>query len=161
MPARRRRASARISEVKLGVRGQAGKRDAQGKPGLARVQVSAMQRARLLSAAVAAIEEHGFSHTSVAHITARARVSRRTFYDLFANRDECVIAVLADVAAQVGSELAAASLTDLPWRERVRAGLWTILCFLDREPALARVCVVQSARGGGECCARASRSSRD
>ncbi len=36
----------------------------------------------------------------------------------------------------------------LPWQERVRGGLWVILSFLDREPALARVCVVQSLRGG-------------
>ena len=36
----------------------------------------------------------------------------------------------------------------LAWRERVRAGLWTILLFLDREPMLARACVVQALRGG-------------
>ncbi len=34
------------------------------------------------------------------------------------------------------------------WRERVRAGLWTILSFFDREPALARVCVVEAMRAG-------------
>ena len=38
----------------------------------------------------------------------------------------------------------------LAWRERVRGGLWAILSFLDREPALARVCVVQALRGGAE-----------
>ena len=37
----------------------------------------------------------------------------------------------------------------MPWRERVRGGLWVILCFFDREPALARVCIVESRRGGG------------
>ncbi len=36
----------------------------------------------------------------------------------------------------------------LPWRERVRGGLWAILSFFDREPALARVCVIQVLRGG-------------
>ena len=35
------------------------------------------------------------------------------------------------------------------WLERVRTGLSRILCFLDREPTLARFCVVQSARGDG------------
>src|ERR1700677_3213662 len=123
MPARRRRASARISEVKLGVRLSDGKRDARRESAAARVQVSAMQRARLLSAAVAAIEEHGLSHTSVAHITSRARVSRRTFYDLFSGRDECLVALLGDAAEQVGSELADGGVAELPWRERVRAGL--------------------------------------
>src|SRR6202020_1925199 len=35
-----------------------------------------------------------------------------------------------------------------PWCERVRLGLGRILAFLDREPVLARVCVVQLACGG-------------
>jgi hypothetical protein len=41
-----------------------------------------------------------------------------------------------------------AGLAGLPWRERVRGGLWAILSFFDREPALARVCVIQVLRGG-------------
>jgi AcrR family transcriptional regulator len=84
----------------------------------------------------------------VGHITGRARVSRRTFYDLFANREDCLLAVFEDVVGQLERELTDAGLADLPWVERVRTGLWKILCFLDREPMLARVCVVQSARAG-------------
>ncbi|HEY2281943.1 MAG TPA: TetR family transcriptional regulator [Solirubrobacteraceae bacterium] len=113
-----------------------------------RVRVSEMQRSRLLSAAVATIEELGWPGASVGHITARARVSRRTFYDLFENREDCLLAVLDDVVERVERELAAAGLEGLSWRERVRGGLWTILCFLDREPVLARVCVAQALQGG-------------
>ena len=107
-----------------------------------------MQRARLLSAAVSVIDELGYARTSVALITARARVSRKTFYDLFTSRDDCLLAILQDTAATLGAELEAMNVAEMSWRERVRTGLWLILCFLDREPALARVCVVQSARGG-------------
>jgi AcrR family transcriptional regulator len=107
-----------------------------------------MQRARLLSAAVAVVDELGYTSTTVAHITARARVSRRTFYDLFENREECLLAVLQDAAASIFAEFAAVGIDDLPWRERIRTGLGTILGCFDREPAIARVCVVQSARGG-------------
>jgi AcrR family transcriptional regulator len=119
-----------------------------------RVQVSEMQRARLLSAAVVTVEELGWSGASVAHITARARVSRRTFYDLFENREDCLLAVLDEVVGRVEQDLAAADLSKLSWRERVRAGLWTILCFLDREPVLARVCVAQALQGGPRVLAR-------
>lgn len=119
-----------------------------------RVHVSEMQRARLLSAAVVTVEELGWSGASVAHITARARVSRRTFYDLFENREDCLLAVLEEVVGRVERELGAASLEGLSWRERVREGLWTILCFLDREPALARVCVAQALQGGPRVLAR-------
>jgi AcrR family transcriptional regulator len=113
-------------------------------------QIAEIQRARLLAAAVAAIDELGYANTTVADVTGRARVSRRTFYELFANREECLAAVLEDVVALIRGELAGAGLEGLAWRERVRGGLSVILGFLDREPALARVCVVQALRGGAE-----------
>jgi AcrR family transcriptional regulator len=79
----------------------------------------------------------------VAHITARARVSRRTFYDLFDNREDCLLAVIDDTVELIAAEFAAAGLGALSWRERVRLGLWRVLCFFDREPVLARVCAAR------------------
>jgi AcrR family transcriptional regulator len=114
----------------------------------ARMQVSEMQRARLLAAAVSTISELGYPQASVAHITTRARVSRRTFYDLFESREDCLLAVMQDAVQSVSVEIAEANLTGLVWRERVRGGLLVILSFLDREPVLAKVCVVQSLQGG-------------
>jgi AcrR family transcriptional regulator len=111
--------------------------------------VGEIQRSRLLAGAVGAIDELGYPRATVGRITARARVSRRTFYQMFANRDECFAAVLEEVVAAVEAELGAAAGPECPaWRERVRMGLWRILAFFDREPALARVCVVQALRAG-------------
>jgi AcrR family transcriptional regulator len=107
-----------------------------------------MQRARLLGAATVSIAELGYAGASVAHITARARVSRRTFYDLFESREDCLLAVLEGVVERVRGEIVAADLTDLAWRDRVRGALHVVLSFLDREPVLARVCVVQALQGG-------------
>jgi AcrR family transcriptional regulator len=107
-----------------------------------------MQRARLLSAAVVAVSEVGWSDVTVAQIAARARVSRRTFYDLFSDRDDCLLAMLDDAVARIEGELLAMTSGQGSWRVRVRDGLWTILAFLDREPMLARVCVVEALRGG-------------
>jgi len=117
-------------------------RDAQSE------QLVEIQRMRLITAAIGAIEELGYAQTTVSHITARAGVSRRTFYELFANREECLVAVLEHVVGLIAGEVEAEVPPGLSWRERVRTGLWTILAFLDREPALARVCVVQALRGG-------------
>jgi len=111
-------------------------------------RIAELQRARLLAGAVLAAEELGWSATTVAHITARARVSRRTFYDLFENREDCLLAVLQDVVERVEGEIAAAGLTGGEWADRVRGGLFAILSFFDREPVLARVCVVQALQGG-------------
>ncbi|HWY17816.1 MAG TPA: TetR family transcriptional regulator [Solirubrobacteraceae bacterium] len=142
------------SRVKVQTSARRGVRGRVASSSSPRVQVSEMQRSRLLSAAAATVEELGWSSASVAHITARARVSRRTFYELFDNREDCLLAILEDVVAQIEDEIAAADPAALPWRERVRAGLWTILCFFDREPALARVCVAQALRGGPRVLAR-------
>jgi AcrR family transcriptional regulator/DNA-binding MarR family transcriptional regulator len=113
----------------------------------ARGQVYEMQRARLIGAAVPVVDELGWSGVTVADVASRARVSRRTFYDLFANREECLLAMLEDTVVRVEQDLAQADLEGVSWVGRVRSGLWRILCFLDRDPVLARVCVVQSARG--------------
>jgi AcrR family transcriptional regulator/DNA-binding MarR family transcriptional regulator len=112
------------------------------------VRVIEIQRSRLLAAALGAVDELGYPHTTVAHITARARVSRRTFYDLFDDREDCLLAALQSVVEMVGEELAGANLGGLSWRERMRGGLWAMLSFFEHEPAFARVCVVQALRGG-------------
>ncbi len=149
-----RRGSARVRRVRGGGGGASGvgvrRREVVSPSSSARVRVSEMQRARLLGAAVSVVDELGYGGATVARITARARVSRRTFYDLFANRDDCLLAVLDDVVELITARVVAAGLGGLSWRERVRGGLWTVLCFLDREPALARVCVVQVLRGAPE-----------
>lgn len=111
-------------------------------------QIVEIQRSRILSACIRAVDEVGYANTSVAHITKRAHVSRRTFYELFSDREDCLVAALQDVLGLIESELVAADLDGLVWRERVREGLWVILSFFDREPVLARVCVVEALRGG-------------
>jgi AcrR family transcriptional regulator len=112
------------------------------------VQVEEIQRSRLLVAAAATFDELGYEQTSVSRITDRARVSRRTFYELFGNREECLVALLDEAVERVERELEAAALEGLAWRERVRGGLWAILSFLDAEPVLARIGVVQALHGG-------------
>ncbi len=119
-----------------------------------RSQVAGMQRTRLLAGAVSAVDELGYVDATVAQITARARISRRTFYELFDNREDCFVALLDDALERARHEIAAASLDHRSWRERVSGGLWGILSFFDREPALARVCLVQAARGSDQMLAR-------
>jgi AcrR family transcriptional regulator len=116
--------------------------------------VADIQRSRLLAAGVRAVDELGWANTTVADIVARSRISRRTFYETFANREDCLAAVLEDILGVIAGELAGAGLEGLGWRERVRQGLWRILAFFDREPVLARVCVVQALSGGPGVLAR-------
>jgi len=110
--------------------------------------IAGVQRARLLAGAVRAVDKYGYAHTTVSEITALAHVSRRTFYELFAGSEECLLEMVQEIVARAQTQLEAAELDGAAWRERVRGGLWAILSFLDAEPMLARVGVVQSARGG-------------
>jgi AcrR family transcriptional regulator len=148
MAARRGPTPAPARAPKVGVRRNALKTRSSNGGASARYQVAEMQRARLLGAAVVTIGELGYAGASVAHITARARVSRRTFYDLFANREDCLLAVLGDAVERISGEIAAADLAESAWRDRVRGGLLVVLSFFDREPVLARVCVVDALQGG-------------
>ena len=140
MPSRARPSRRRASVS----RSRGGERSQTGQQG----QFAGIQRSRLLSAAIRAVDELGYSDTSVADITSRARVSRRTFYEQFPDREACLAAALEDSLGVVLGELDGAGLEGLAWRERVRTGLSVILGFFDREPVLARVCVVQALRGG-------------
>ena len=122
-----------------------------------RAQIAEIQRSRLLAGAVRTFEELGYARATVAHITARARVSRRTFYELFASRDECLAALIDDLEARVQAEITAQEAEGCSWCERMRVGLGVILASLDREPALARVCIVQASHGGSAVLERRER----
>jgi AcrR family transcriptional regulator len=57
-----------------------------------RERVADIQRARILAAMVEVVAEHGAGNATVAHIVGRSGVSRRTFYDLFVDREDCLFA---------------------------------------------------------------------
>ena len=65
----------------------------------ARGQVDEIQRARVLGALREVVAETASPAATVAHIVARAGVSRRTFYELFADREECFLAAFDQAVA--------------------------------------------------------------
>src|SRR5450759_3167701 len=115
---------------------------------LARAQVEELQRNRLMGAAVEVVAELGYARLTVGSIIARARVSRKTFYDIFCDREDCFLAVFERTLASA-RELAAQAYAQEPgWREGVRSALRALLIFMDEEPALARLCVVDALIAG-------------
>jgi AcrR family transcriptional regulator len=113
-----------------------------------------MQRRRLLGAVVELACEGGVQTVSVAIICGRAGVSRRTFYDLFLEREDCLQAAFADavetarqavieaVASSEGDDKTRGHRRGSDWSERVRAALTTLLSMFDQEPGLARLLIV-------------------
>lgn len=120
-----------------------------GRSRLPRGQVTEIQRGRMLAAAVDAVDEVGYSRMTVAQVISRARVSRKTFYDLFADREDCFLAAFEQALDHAGELVREAAAGETSWRARMRAGLAQLLALMDDEPALTRLVVVE-ALGAGE-----------
>jgi len=120
-----------------------------GPGGLPRGQVTQIQRSRMLAAAVEAVEDVGYARMTVAEVISRARVSRKTFYDVFTDREDCFLAAFEQALAQGRMIAQDAYRQETSWREGTRAALARVLMLMDEEPGLAKLCVVE-ALGAGE-----------
>ena len=106
-----------------------------------------MTRARLVCAARELIGERPSGTVTIAHIVTRAGVSRRTFYELFADREECVLVALRAAVASAQAAVLPAFYRHAGWRERIRAGLSALLEHFDAHPAAAKLCLVEAICG--------------
>jgi AcrR family transcriptional regulator len=111
-------------------------------------QVTAIQRARLLAAAVETIEEIGYARMTVAQVITRARVSRKTFYDMFADREDCFLAAFEQTHAQAWRAASEACASRSRWQGQVRSGLSRLLVLIEEEPGLARLWIVEALGAG-------------
>lgn len=114
-----------------------------GRAAAAAAQVADVQRTRLLAAIVAAACEEGVANVTVASIAGRARTSRRTFYELFNDVEDCLQAAFENAVAQAHDEVLPAWQAESDWRRRVRAALAKLLALFDRRPQLARLLIVE------------------
>ena len=119
-----------------------------GRHSLTRELVLASQRGRLLDAMAQAVAESGYGPTTVAQVVARAGVSRKTFYEHFADKEECFLALYdTGIAYVLGRILEALEGHDDP-RERVGIGLRAFLGVLSEEPAFCRAMVAEAQAAG-------------
>jgi AcrR family transcriptional regulator len=83
-------------------------------------------RQRLLDGMAAAIRECGFRDSTVADIVRHARTSRRTFYEHFASKQACFIALLREANTELTRQIAAAVDPHAPWDTQVKQaiGAW-------------------------------------
>jgi AcrR family transcriptional regulator len=118
--------------------------------------VATSQRERILRAMVEVVAELGYPETRVLDVIKRARVSRKTFYEFFDDREDCFLAAY-DVALgdlYRGTELAYESAASEPWAERVRIALETFLVRIAEHPELAKFCIVDVLAAGPRALAR-------
>lgn len=111
-------------------------------------ELSEIQRARVIAAMFDAATARGVASVTVADVVERAGVSRRTFYELFSDSDDCFRVAFECALASATTRVLSAYEAQDGWRGRVRAGLVALLGFLDEEPVAGRVLIVESAGGG-------------
>lgn len=107
-----------------------------------------IQRARMLASTFDVLNERGATNVSIADIVARSGVSRRTFYELFESREDCFLAAFEEALALATVRASSAYTSQQKWQGRIRAGLVALLGFLDEEPAMGHMLVVESLSAG-------------
>jgi AcrR family transcriptional regulator len=131
MPGRRRKADA-PHDLQL----------PSGRHGLPRDLVVNNQRERIMNALVATMIAYGYGGCSVERIARRAGVSRRTFYEQFADREDAYLQTYDMAAARLLERVDGAWERDTDGVEQLRLWLWSLLGCLADEPRLARICIV-------------------
>lgn len=119
-----------------------------GRHGLSREEVVRSQRARLLRAAVEVAGRDGYAGMTVTAVIRRAGVSRKTFYELYADREDCFVAAYELVTERALRRLQTSFELDAPWRARVHAALAWALAALAAHPCEGRVAFVEVLTAG-------------
>ncbi|WP_378734034.1 TetR/AcrR family transcriptional regulator [Nocardia brasiliensis] len=113
----------------------------------ARDAVLVSQRGRLIEAMVECVDSRGYPGTTLTDIVARARVSRSTFYEHFANKEECFIEAVHTgvdiVAARIVDELAQLA-PDADVHAKIESIVLTFCETVATEPDFARLVLVES-----------------
>lgn len=119
-----------------------------GRHGLPRAFVVRNQRLRLIAAMLRSLPEHGYSGTTIGHLTQEAGVSRAAFYGQFSSKEDCFLAAY-DLAGDWLVERVENVLGEKQdVGERVRAGVDEALGVLATNPSLAHLFAIDAIQAG-------------
>ncbi|WP_406864402.1 TetR/AcrR family transcriptional regulator [Streptomyces sp. HUAS MG47] len=99
----------------------------------------AAPRQRLLDGLAQAIREHGLQGAKVTDIVAHARTSKRTFYQLFADKEACLVELADSWAVELRQAVEASIDPEAPWDVQIDTAVDAFLAAVARDPALAVV----------------------
>jgi AcrR family transcriptional regulator len=105
---------------------------------------SSITRARIFEAMARAVAERGYAGATIGDVVNGARISRRTFYEHFRDKEHCFVETYRvgceNGIAQIDASLRA--LNDPDWLTRLSVSLETYLAMLAAEPHFARVLLI-------------------
>lgn len=120
----------------------------RGRHGLPRELVERSQRERLLAAVVRVTVANGYESTTVADILGEAGVGRESFYELFDDKLDCMLAAHKILVDNLEERVRGAYTEPGPWPERVRKALAATLDWFATEPETARFILVETSSVG-------------
>jgi AcrR family transcriptional regulator len=102
-------------------------------------------RERLVCGIDAAVAEKGYAATTIADVVRHARVSKRTFYEQFDDKEACFLAAYESASEQVLGAMATAdaAAAGRPWQERVELVVVAYLEAMAARPELTRTFLVE------------------
>ncbi|HET9591315.1 MAG TPA: TetR/AcrR family transcriptional regulator [Solirubrobacterales bacterium] len=121
----------------------------RGRHGLPRELIVENQRSRLVSGMIETVAEQGYGKATIANVIAAAKVSRKTFYESFANREDCYRAAY-EATFEFLRERVAAGSSAQDWPGSVRGGLAALLESLGGHSDLAAFFLISPASVGDE-----------
>lgn len=99
--------------------------------------------ARLLEGMAKALAAKGYADTTIADIVREAAVSRRSFYEHFATKADCLLALYEAASEQALVVLIGAVDPLQPWQTQVEHAVTAYLDFLAEDPALLKTLFVE------------------
>jgi AcrR family transcriptional regulator len=90
-------------------------------------------RERTLNAMVSLTSSEGYGNVTIAQITHAASVSRTTFYEHFADKEQCFLAVHGDIAERLATEVEQALAQSEP-SQALASAIAALVAFAAREP---------------------------
>jgi TetR/AcrR family transcriptional regulator len=113
------------------------------------LEVAKNQRRRMYGAMIEAVAASGYGRTSVKQVVMLAGVSRRAFYEQFANKEECFLATLDLIASQALVHIAAGyRSTEGTLEQRMEAALLRFAEVVTSNPKGARLMLVDAPSAG-------------
>ncbi|GAB3654627.1 TetR/AcrR family transcriptional regulator [Ramlibacter alkalitolerans] len=107
------------------------------------LSTSQEHRGRLLRGMAAAVAVKGYADTTIADVVREASVSRRTFYEHFRDKAECLIALYEAASRNALGVLREAIDPGLGWEEQVERAIRAYLECLASNPLLLRTLFVE------------------
>jgi len=105
---------------------------------------------------VEVVSKRGYPDTRVVDVIQAAKVSRKTFYELFDDKEDCFLAAYDGALAVLYEHTSQAfeSTPEVRWADRLRNGLAAFLGVMAEQPSTAKFCIVDALAAGPRALAR-------